>query len=71
MLVRLACLGSPDPVGVKVYCPTGKRLSVTKRRKKHGLDEIVAKLRDADEMLNAGKGLAAVLPGPGGQRFEA
>jgi hypothetical protein len=44
---------------------------VTKRRKKHGLDEIVAKLRDADEMLNAGKGLAAVLPGPGGQRFEA
>jgi len=20
----LACLGNPDPVGMKVYCPTGK-----------------------------------------------
>lgn len=34
---------------------------MTKRRKKHRPDEIVAKLRDADAMLNAGKDLAAVL----------
>jgi len=34
---------------------------MTRRRKKHRPDEIVAKLRDADAMLNAGKILAAVL----------
>jgi len=34
---------------------------MTRRRTKHGPDEIVAKLRDADAMLNAGKDLAAVL----------
>jgi putative transposase len=34
---------------------------MTRRRKKHRPDEIVAKLRDADAMLNAGKDLAAVL----------
>ena len=33
----------------------------TRRRKKHRPEEIVAKLRDAEEMLNAGKDLAAVL----------
>ena len=22
--IGLACLGNPDPVGMKVYCPTGK-----------------------------------------------
>ena len=33
----------------------------SKRRKKHKPEQIVAKLRDADAMLNAGKGLAAVL----------
>jgi hypothetical protein len=32
-----------------------------RRRKKHKPEEIVAKLRDADAMLNAGKDLAAVL----------
>ena len=32
-----------------------------RRRKKHRPEEIVAKLRDADAMLNAGKFLAAVL----------
>ena len=31
------------------------------RRKKHKPEQIVAKLRDADAMLNAGKNLAAVL----------
>ena len=31
------------------------------RRKKHKPEQIVAKLRDADAMLNAGKDLAAVL----------
>jgi hypothetical protein len=31
------------------------------RRKKHKPEEIIAKLRDADTMLNAGKDLAAVL----------
>ena len=31
------------------------------RRKKHKPEQIVVKLRDADEMLNAGKELAAVL----------
>jgi reverse gyrase len=34
---------------------------MTTRRKKHRPEEIVAKLRDADAMLNAGKDLAAVL----------
>ena len=33
----------------------------TKRRKRHGPEQIVRKLRDADAMLNAGKDLAAVL----------
>ena len=33
----------------------------TRRRKKHRPEEIVAKLRDADAMLTAGKDLAAVL----------
>ena len=32
-----------------------------KKRKRHGPEEIVRKLRDADAMLNAGKDLAAVL----------
>lgn len=32
-----------------------------RRRKKHRPEEIVAKLRDADAMLNAGKELAVVL----------
>ena len=32
-----------------------------RRRKKHEPEEIVAKLRDADAMLNAGKELAVVL----------
>jgi transposase-like protein len=32
-----------------------------KRRKRHGPEEIVRKLRDADAMLNAGKEVAAVL----------
>jgi len=33
----------------------------TKRRKRHGPEEIVRKLRDEDAMLSAGKDLAAVL----------
>jgi hypothetical protein len=33
----------------------------SKRRKKHKPEQIVAKLRVADAMLNAGKDLAAVL----------
>lgn len=33
----------------------------TKRRRRHGPEEIVRKLRDADAMLNAGKDEAAVL----------
>lgn len=32
-----------------------------KRRKRHGPEQIVRKLRDADAMLNAGKDRAAVL----------
>ena len=32
-----------------------------KRRKRHGPEQIVRKLRDADAMLNAGKDAAAVL----------
>jgi putative transposase len=32
-----------------------------RRRKKHRPEEIVAKLRDADAMLSAGKDMAAVL----------
>ena len=34
---------------------------MTRRRKKHRPEEVVAKLRDADAMLNAGKDMAAVL----------
>ena len=34
---------------------------MTKRKKRHGPEEIVRKLRDADAMLNAGKDVAAVL----------
>jgi putative transposase len=34
---------------------------MTKRKKRHGPEEIVRKLRDADAMLNAGKDMAAVL----------
>jgi putative transposase len=34
---------------------------MTKRRRRHGPEEIVRKLRDADAMLNAGKEVAAVL----------
>jgi len=34
---------------------------MARRRKKHRAEEIVAKLRDAGAMLNAGKDLAAVL----------
>ena len=34
---------------------------MTKRRRRHGPEEIVRKLRDADAMLNAGKDVAAVL----------
>jgi putative transposase len=33
----------------------------TRRRKKHRPEDVVAKLRDADAMLNASKDLAAVL----------
>lgn len=33
----------------------------TKRRKRHGPEQIVKKLRDAEAMLNAGQDLAAVL----------
>jgi hypothetical protein len=36
-------------------------MSDRRRRKRHGPEEIVRKLRDADAMLNAGKDLAAVL----------
>jgi putative transposase len=32
-----------------------------KRRRRHGPEQIVRKLRDADAMLNAGKDVAAVL----------
>ena len=34
---------------------------MNKRRKRHNPEQIVRKLRDADAMLNVGKGLAAVL----------
>ena len=34
---------------------------MTRRRKKHRPEEVVAKLRDADAMLNARRDLAAVL----------
>jgi hypothetical protein len=57
---RLACLGNLDPVDMTVFCPTGKETFETRRRKKHRPDEIVAKLRDVDAMLNAGKDLVAV-----------
>jgi putative transposase len=34
---------------------------MSKKRKRHGAEEVVRKLRDADAMLSAGKDLAAVL----------
>ncbi len=34
---------------------------MSKKRKRHGADEIVRKLRDADAMFAAGKDLASVL----------
>lgn len=34
---------------------------MSKRRKRHSPEQIVAKLRDADAMLNAGQDLSAVL----------
>jgi putative transposase len=34
---------------------------MSKKRKRHGAEEVVKKLRDADAMLAAGKDLAAVL----------
>ncbi len=34
---------------------------MTKRRKRHSPEQIVAKLRDAEAMLNSGKDLAVVL----------
>ena len=40
------------------------------RRRRHSPEQIVRKLRDADAMLNAGKDLAAVLQGLGGQRGD-
>jgi putative transposase len=36
-------------------------LMTGKRRRRHGPEEVVRKLRDADAMLNAGKDVAAVL----------
>jgi putative transposase len=39
----------------------GEETLMTKRRKRHSPEQIVAKLRDADAMLNAGKDLAVVL----------
>jgi len=47
---------------IQSVAPRIRRLSITRRRKKHRPDEIVPKPRDADAMLNAGKDLAAVLP---------
>lgn len=35
----------------------------TRRRKRHSPEQIIAKLRDADAMLNSGKDLAVVLQG--------
>jgi putative transposase len=48
---------------MKVFEPEGARTPWMsgKRRKRHGPEEIVRKLRDADAMLNAGKDVAAVL----------
>ena len=34
---------------------------MSKKRKRHGAEEVVKKLRDADAMLSAGKDLGAVL----------
>jgi len=47
---------------MKVFKPAwARRPWMTKRRRRHGPEEIVRKLRDADAMLNAGKEVAAVL----------
>ncbi len=60
--VSLACLKNPDPGDTRSTAPWARRLSMmTRRRKKHRPEKIVAKLRDAEAMLNVGKELAAVL----------
>lgn len=47
---------------MEVNAPVGKRLSTTPRqRKRHKPEQIFAKLRDADAMLNSGKDLSAGL----------
>jgi hypothetical protein len=58
----LACPGNPDPCDTKAYCPEGNELStMSRRRKRYDRDEFVAKLRDAEGVLNAGKHVAAAL----------
>jgi hypothetical protein len=59
---KLTCLDNNHSFGIKVYALLGEGASMTsKPRLKHGPEKIVAKLRYADGMLNAGKDLAAVL----------
>jgi putative transposase len=59
----MASYGVSDSSVMKVFRPQGmETFSMSaKRRKRHAPEQIVRKLRDADAMLNAGKGEAAVL----------
>ena len=58
----LACLGNPDPVDMRVFCPDGEEtFKDDKTTEEAPPEEIVAKLRDDDVMHNADKHLAVVL----------
>jgi len=54
----MACLGIPDPVGVKVYAPGGKEtFDGTKATEAAQARQVVAKLLHADAILTAAKSL--------------
>jgi hypothetical protein len=56
----MACLGIPDPVGVKVYAPGGKEtFDGTKATEAAQARQVVAKLLHADAILTAAKALPA------------
>ena len=58
----LACLGNPDPTGIRVYSPTREEaFDDVQTMDEAQAEQIVAKLRAADAMLNTGKDLTTVL----------
>jgi putative transposase len=62
-LILLVCSPKSSPYGMRVYSLASRQkdFQMSKKRKRHNPEQIVAKLRDADVMLNSGKDLALVL----------